>query len=120
MAKEKKETKVAAKKGRAPVKNGLHDKVEFVRAHCKGQTRGEAVAALQKKWPDMSINYARTLVYSYMKDDSNLFAAGRAKKAKSASKPAKKGSKIIVKKATKAAPAKAKKAANDASFGDDF
>jgi RNA polymerase sigma factor (sigma-70 family) len=98
-AKSAKEKKMATKKAEAKAtrKGGMNDKIEFVRTNfvTKGKTRSDAIAGLQAKYPDMSANYAKTLVYGKMKDEK--FAKGERK---AAAKPAgKKGAK-------KAAPAK--------------
>jgi len=89
--------KVVAKKPaeRQTKKGGMNDKIEFVGANfvAKGKSRSEAIAGLQAKYPEMSSNYAKTLVYGKMKDEK--FA--KSERKASAKKPAKKGSKILSK-----------------------
>lgn len=114
-------------KGRTPRKGGLHEKIEFVNSNfvAKGLTRPDAVQGLLKKYPDMSENYARTIVYSQMKEykfeSARGKAAPKAKASKASSKtaPAKKSTS---KKSSKKTSAKPKKAApvDEADDFDDF
>lgn len=82
-------TKSKESKGRTPRKGGLHDKIDWVDAQFaeKGKTRPEAVEGLLTKYPEMSENYARTIVYSQMREYT--FTPARRK---SAAKPAAKKS----------------------------
>ena len=79
---------VATGKGRSPRKGGLHDKMAWVDAQfcSKGKTRPEAVQGLLKKYPEMSENYARTIVYSQMNEYT--FVPARERKAASKKKAA--------------------------------
>lgn len=80
-------------------KDGLVAKIKFLEVNFvnKGRTRSDAVKGLTERYPDMSINYARTIVYSQMKEYDWAASEPKAKKKKSISK--------------KAAPTKSKKAA---------
>lgn len=77
-------------KGRTPRKGGLHDKIAWVNAQfcAKGKTRPEAAQGLLKKYPDMSENYARTIVYSQMSEYTFVAARGKGKAATSKKKAA--------------------------------
>jgi RNA polymerase sigma factor (sigma-70 family) len=101
-----KNTKGSTKKAeRQTKKGGMNDKIEFVQANfvAKGKSRSEAIAGLQVKFPEMSSNYTKTLVYGKMKDEK--FAKSERKTP--AKKMAKKGSKILAKSTKKVAkPAK--------------
>jgi RNA polymerase sigma factor (sigma-70 family) len=113
--KNKKVAKKAAE--RQTKKGGMNDKIEYVRLNfsAKGKSRSEAIAGLQAKYPEMSSNYAKTLVYGKMKDEK--FAKSE-RKASTSKKPAKKGSKILAKKTSK--PAKAGKPTSTKEEGFDF
>lgn len=109
---------VAEKKaaGRTPKAGGLREKIDWLEKNFvqKGKTRSEAVAALQAKYPDMSINYARTVVYSSMKDSNWTPSERKAPAKKTAAKeaaPAKKEAKAPAKPEKKAPAKPAKKAA---------
>jgi RNA polymerase sigma factor (sigma-70 family) len=76
MAKAKK-SKATIKKdsessGRPARKGGMREKIDWAEKMfvAKGKSRSDAVAGLVEKYPDMSLNYARTLVYSYMKESN--------------------------------------------------
>ena len=99
MAKEKKAE-------RATRKGGMTDKIEYVRTNfvAKGKSRSEAIAGLRTKYPDMSANYAKTLVYGKMQGEK--FAKSERKPR--ASKSAKKGKLLPKKTAKKPAAAKPK------------
>lgn len=100
----KKVEKVAEKQiaGRKPKAGGLQDKVTFLEkaAVLKGKTRSEAVQMLQEKYPEMTLNYARTVVYSSMKDFEWTKAERKAPPVK-AKKAEKAAEKVVDKKATK-------------------
>lgn len=109
----KKEVVVEKKAGRTPKAGGLREKIDWLDKTFvqKGKTRSEAVAALQVKYPDMSINYARTVVYSSMKEYDWTASERKAPPKKVAKAPVKaaapvKGAKAPAGKvATKVAPA---------------
>ena len=99
----KSKAKTKAPVQRASKKGGLVEKRHFVIDNfvTKGLTRPEAVAGLQKKYPDMSVNYARTIVYSQLKDEKWKEAPRQApvkKAAVKSSKPVPKSTKKGLKK----------------------
>ena len=125
MTAKKKVTKPKEKTERR-TKGGLKDKIAWVDAQFveKEKSRADAVHGLLKKYPDMALNYARAIVYSYMKEftfakaerkskspatkktTAQKAAATKAKnKAAAAKKPA---SKASAKKNTSKAPSKKK------------
>jgi RNA polymerase sigma factor (sigma-70 family) len=115
--KEKGMAKETKKAERATRKGGMTDKIEYVRQNfvAKGKSRSEAIAGLQTKYPDMSANYAKTLVYGKMKDEKFAKSERKAHTPK-APKAAKKGSKILPsKKVAAKKPATAAKP-KDANF----
>jgi len=109
-----KNKKAVKKAERQTKKGGMNDKIEYVRLNfvAKGKSRSEAIAGLQVKYPEMSANYAKTLVYGKMQDEK--FAKSERKAA--AKKPAKKGSKILAKPAKKTAAVKPATKSKDESF----
>lgn len=99
-----KKSKAEETVGRQPRAGGQHDKVEWVRKNFveKGKTRGAAIEGLVAKYPQMSVNYAKTIIYTHMREE-NWAATERKAPTKTAEKPAAK--KVATKK-----PATAKKA----------
>lgn len=81
------------KRGRgAPIKKGgLKEKIEFVRARFdnKKKNRIQAVEGLMKKYPDISLNYARTIVYSQCSEMNFVAMRGSKPVTKSAPKVSK-------------------------------
>ncbi len=75
-------------RGRKPTKGGLQDKIAWVERMFvdKGKTRPKAIEGLLEKYPDMTKNYAKTLVYSYMQDQDWTSARGETKPKKAAAK----------------------------------
>jgi hypothetical protein len=109
-----------ARKGRKPTKGGMQDKIAWIVSNFveKGKSRSEALHALIKKYPDLSANYLRNVIYKKMEDVS---WAGVSKKA--AKKGAKKASNTTKKAPVKKAPPKkkpAKKPAADLDDDDDY
>ena len=108
--------KAAPKVERKPRTNGLQAKIEWLEAQAvaKGKSRSQAIEMLLTKYPEMSENYARTIVYSQMKDydwtkSERKTAAPKAPKAKAATKAKPAATKKSVKKSAPA-PAEAEDA----------
>jgi RNA polymerase sigma factor (sigma-70 family) len=90
--------------GRPARKGGMREKIDWAEKMfvVKGKSRSDAVAGLVEKYPDMSLNYARTLVYSYMKESD---WPATEKKAPSKKPAAKKAAPKKEEKVSKKAPA---------------
>lgn len=127
----KKTTEEPKAKGRPSIKNGLQDKMDWVdRMYvAKGKTRPEAIEGLLEKYPDITENYAKTIVYSYMKDDYEWPSArGKGTKKKATSSTTKKKTTSTTKKKStagttakkKTAPVKKKRAVKVEEEDDDF
>ncbi len=72
---------VMVKKERKVKVDGLVNKKKFaVKCAEEGMTRPQTIIALQEKYPTMAANYAKTMCYSYLKEDGVEFAV--AKKGK--------------------------------------
>jgi RNA polymerase sigma factor (sigma-70 family) len=131
MAQAKKSSKVTkqedTKAGRKPKAGGLQEKIAYLEkvAVAKGKTRSEAVKIIMEKYPEMTINYARTVVYSGMKNSDwpateRKAPAPKAKKTEKATPTTKKSAPKTEAKPDKVPKAKATKAAAAPADDDDF
>ncbi len=113
MAKAKtKVVEAAAKVGRKPTKDGLQSKIDWLdREFCKkGKSRAQAIEALTTKYPDISPNYAKTLVYNKMPPSQGFEWAEGTRGRKATEEKATKGTKKPAGKTkAEAAPAKSTK-----------
>lgn len=88
------EKKIQVKAERKVKSDGLVAKKAFA-AECakKGMTRPQTIAALMEKFPGMAANYARTMCYSYLKEDGVLFQEAKRGKTPVKKEETEKGSK---------------------------